>query len=434
MYKKAIIPSFMLLCIACAAFLICMNNTNITLRHAELKNLLHEMDRSEGTVEHIGLIATFSLHKQLYERRISQDRVDSVEQMIHSLLLQRENNTKHKSPGSGLHTQIFIKLINFNRWILGKSPLRLSSGNRQDMTDIDIAYYYERNFLFSKAIDAYRKAIKRNRYSSAILSSILLHQGYCYALSGQNKKAKNNFHIIIKSYNLESGAITATILLRYIDGFTAERKRVQESRAAPLVKSENLVNLLAYEKALNILEKIEYSADPADISRIKYYKARCFAGLGENEAAVETYLGIITSSPSSRYARLSNRKIYMIGARAGGDNQVQRIAKKINTRLKDPVLTDMIARHTELPAPSQAVPDVRPVKIKKRLLKRIEEFSRTDDTLFRPGRFLVIRTSDGNIFKGKYIEMTDTCICLQTSIGRIDVKRNMITGISGSEE
>jgi hypothetical protein len=42
---------------------------------------------------------------------------------------------------------------------------------------------------------------------------------------------------------------------------------------------------------------------------------------------VENYLKVVTTSPDSPYAKYSNRKIYMIGKAAGGDNKIVELSE-----------------------------------------------------------------------------------------------------------
>ena len=298
------------------------------------------------------------------------------------------------------------------------------------MADLDLAYYYERNFLFSRAIAQYDNTLKNRNIDSSLRASILLHQGYCYALAGSNDKAMYNYSTIINKYGNENSAITAAILSRYLEGFKLARERVLSSKADPILRSQDLVSLLAYEQALKILEDEEVRADPGDIARIRYFKARCFTGIGKPEKAVENYLQVIASSPYSQYAKYSNRKLFLIGSRAGGENNIIKISEQLNNKLKDPVLTEMIQNQKDNPEPAIDVNKLEKINISKNLLEKVEKFTEDKEKSAAISKFYVIQTSDGNTFKGTLIEQNEKEIALQTSIGRINVKRDKITSIT----
>ena len=413
------------------AFLIFINDIVISIRLNELKASLQELDRRESSLDHIGLIATYQLHKNIYEKKITQDNADAIEEKIISIL-KREGSAANRV-ATARYTIISrpaLWIINFNRKIIGKTPLAYHRSSDENLADLDVAYYYERNFLFTRAIRLYAKALNDANISNTLKASILLHQGYCYALAGMNDKAMNNYSTIINRYGQESSAITATVLSRYLEGFKLAREKVLGNNADPLVRSQDLVNLLAYEQALNILKEAETRAGPGDIPRIKYFIARCFTGLGEPEKAVENYLQVIASSPYSPYARYSNRKLFLIGSRAGKENNIIKIAKQLNDTLRDPVLARMIQTQKEDPEPAEYPPDMGRINIPKELVEKVNTFTRNNTQSVEAGKHLIIQTSDGNTFKGNLIEQNEREVALMTSIGRINVKKDKITSIT----
>lgn len=432
--RKQTIPAILVLVsLGAVAFLLFINELNISLRLDELKTHLQRLDQREGSIDHIALIATYEIHKKMYEKRLTQESADAIEERVHSLIVREKNYPAVMPSRYKIISLPAIKLINLNRAILGKKPLSYNQRQDGELIDLDIAYYYERNFLFKRAVDQYEKALSNKNIDASLRASMLLHQGYCYALAGMNDSARKNYQTIIRDYNQESIAITATILSKYLEGFIIAREKVLTSGSDPLLQSRSLVNLMAYEQALSILEKAESLPGPKDSDMIRYYKARCYSGLGKPGKAIETYIDIITKSPSSQYAKLSNRKLFIIGSRAGGDNAIRKIAIQMNKRLQDPVLVEMIENEAN---PEPAIPDVARVKefaASEKILRQADQIqkstSRSADTI----RYLVIETSDGNTFKGAVMEETNDHITLKSSIGIINVKRDRITRITVKE-
>jgi tetratricopeptide (TPR) repeat protein len=171
-----------------------------------------------------------------------------------------------------------LSLINLNRFILGKGPLNRQRNGFQALDNLDLAYYHERNFSFRKAIELYDLCLKERRFSVATRAGILLHQGYCYALSQMTEKAQKNYTTILEKYSGDSSAITALILLRYLDGFRTASRAVLDTEGDSLSKGRKLLYLLDYRRAHDVLAGLERSSAPADRPRIGYYMARCFAG------------------------------------------------------------------------------------------------------------------------------------------------------------
>ena len=431
MKKSIIIVIALIVTLIVTSFMLMLNDIVISIRLNELRDSLQKIDTREGNIDHISLVATYEIHKKLFEKSITQDKADSYEQEINSLLIFEKSN---KPPLTSIYNIIStpaLKMINFNRMILGKMPLSYNRTDDSEYINMDLAYFYERNFQFKRAIELYEKSLENKNLTDNIKASILLHQGYCYALAGLNEKARNNYNAILEKYIRESSSITATILLGYLDGFNRAQQHVLNSKDDPILRSQNLVNLLAYKQALTILETSEHAAKPEDRLRIKYFKARCFGGLGETEKAVNNYLEVITSSPASQYAKYSNRKLFVIGS-SGKNNNILKISKDLNVKINDPVLTQMIKENADIKITDIAKQDdIINIDIPANVLKKINTITSEKKKPEVPkGRYLIILTSDGNTFKGKLIEDAGDYIALDTSIGKIQVKKDKIKKIT----
>ncbi len=430
--KRSIITVIALLVtVVITSFMLMLNDIVISIRLNELRDSLQKIDTREGNIDHISLVATYEIHKKLFEKTITQDKADSYEQEINSLLIFEKNN---QPPFYSLYNAIStpaLKIINFNRMILGKMPLTYNRTDDSEYINMDLAYFYERNFQFKRAIELYEKSLDNKNLTDNLKASILLHQGYCYALAGFNEKARYNYNVILEKYIRENSSITATILLGYLDGFHRAQQYVLDSKDDPILRSQNLVNLLAYKQALTILETSEHAAKPDDLVRIKYFKARCFGGLGETEKAVSNYLEVITSSPSSQYAKYSNRKLFMIGS-SGKNNSILKISKDLNVKLNDPVMTQMIRETGDINITDVAKQDeIINISLPSNLLDKINSMTSEKKKPAPPkNRYLIISTSDGNTFKGTLIEDVGDYIALDTSIGKIQVKKDKIKKIT----
>ncbi len=408
-------------------YLYMINQMVISIRLNELKNYFLEFDRSEGSVDHIALIATYEINKKIYEDRISQDKADELEQQINSLSLPVNNGEELTSNILNIFSYPAMGLININRLILGKPPVKYHADPGYEFIELDKAYYFEKNYLFKQAIAQYDKALLDRNLNSTLKASILLRQGYCYALDGAEEKALSNYNVIITDYSYESSAITASILAKYLEGFSLARDMVLLEKSDPVLKSQRLLNLLAYEQALEIINAADQKAGSKDLPRMLYFKARCYRGLGQPEKAVENYLKIITSTPDSPYAKFSNRKLFMIGTSIGGDNAILETSKLINKKFEDPVLSRMIEDKNDASPSGLRIQNAINISVPESLKTKVEKMimkSEPDKNIF-----LVILTSDGNTFKGKLIEKNSNYISLETSIGRIDVKRDKITKV-----
>jgi tetratricopeptide (TPR) repeat protein len=409
-------------------FLYLVNEIVISIRFNNLKIYLQDLDRNEGDIDHIALIATYEIHKKIYEERITQDTADSIEQKITILSMAMKTDTGPYHVKFGILAYPAVGIINFNRGILGKQPLSFEINDIDDLKELDQAYYYERNFLFRRAIALYDKALAYKKLSDTLKAGILLRQGYCYALAGFPDKALYNYKTVITDYSQESSAITASVLLKYLEGFRDAREKILFDKSDPLLKGQKLVNLLAYQEALDVIDTAEKNADPKELPRIKYFKARCYTGLGQHGKALENYFDAVTSNPYSPYAKYSNRKLFLLGTLAGGRNKILEISKQINKKLNDPVLSKMIEEQAEMSLNGVTVKDAINPDLPEIVKSKVENF--IVNKPYEAGASLTVVTGDGNTFIGRLIEENREYISLQTSIGRVDIKKSEIIKVT----
>lgn len=431
MRKKGLFLLLGTLAIGSVTFLILLNDIIISVRLNEFKTTLQKIDHDESSMDKVEMLATYEINKKLFEKRMSRNMADSIEQKILSYSSQRKNykNINHKYEILALPA---LAVINFNRMVIGKPSLKNRYGSGDNFRELDIAYYYERNYLFEKALTFYQKIVRKKDLNSSMKARILLHMGYCYALVGKTGKARKTYQRIIKDFSQEKVSITAIVLLEYLEGFRLARERVLRGTSSSISKGKDLVNLLAFDQALRILKKAEKDADRENLAAIKYFQARCYSGLGNRKKAAENYLTIITETPASRYAKYSNRKLFSMGRRQGGDNRLIKLSKKLNQRLNDPVLTVIIKKekiNPELPdgIKSNMLEDLSPEIIEKAETLTAPKTEKKESKVL-----LIIKTNDGNTFRGIFIEENDKTISIETSIGIINVKKERI--ISKSRE
>lgn len=441
LYQKAngAIILITVVCVAVIVFFLHLNEIIISIRIKELYNYLYNLEINNINTNHIELIATYEIHKKLYEERITQDNADAIIQKISDLAHYNIRKDESKQIVTYRLTKPALFIINCNRKVLGKPPINIRNESSEMIDNLTDAYYYERNLLFKQAVAQYTKALAAPNLNDQLKSSILLRQGYCYALLGENSKARHNYKTILNQYTDQSSAITASILSKYLDSFVLAQNKILANKIDPLIKSDKLLNLLAYKQALNIITQVEKDGTISDQAQIEYFKARCYSGLGRSQEAVTHYLKAITKNPDSVYAKYSNRKLYLLGTKSGPKSSITKTAQELNKVLNDPVLSKVIEnsniRTSSATEPAiaidLAVPDTMKDFVKK-VTSNTEAQKDSSSNILQTGNFLTIHTIDGNIFKGTLLRKTSDNITLKTTIGQIDIQRKSIKKITGT--
>ncbi|MCP4130237.1 MAG: hypothetical protein GY754_04580 [bacterium] len=429
-----------------------VNDININIRNRELKQYLAASERSDNGLDHMILVMTYDTHKKMYEKRITREKADTIEMRVKSILARNKPDKTMPVPVYGKIATPLIYLLNFFRFMTDKPKIQDSTMHMGNIY-LEISYYYERNSFYNKALKVYHQAQDAERYSGETKAGILLHQGFCHSIVGNNEKARKKYLSVIKDHANENIAITASILLHYLKGFQAEIKTVLPEKDS-IEKGEKLCNLLAYNKALTVLKKIHPRAGTRELARIQYIQARCLEELSQNKKALIYYEEIILNSPHSPYAGPANRRIYIMGSFAENGAWIKNLAIKNNLLLKDRSFSRLISEFDPVLAKN-----IMSNKM-KRILKKFEEkdpvFDRTaieqlsnlnkkidakinekNKTGQKKGSYksrfsgtIQITTRKGNIFVGSIEKETAKDLFLKTTaIGIVKIEKKNILSI-----
>ncbi|MCP4136641.1 MAG: tetratricopeptide repeat protein [bacterium] len=427
---------FLLITVLILFFLFLLNSTIKDIHFDELKGFLQQKNRDGNGLDHIGLVMNYRLHKKSYEEGCSQNNSDLVEMRVNSILAYGYERGSAASEEKSLLAKPVITIINFFRFTIGKEPVgHLEQGKA--LVNLDIAYYYERNKFYKRSIDIYKAILEQETLDNSVVAGILLHQGYCNSIMGNYNEAVELYTLVIKDYGNEKAAITAAILLRYLEGFTTEIKRIIKEEKLSINKGKKLYDLIAYREALDVFLKVEKIAGRKERSTINYYKGRCYEELASKNKALQAFQEIITSDPKSEYARYSNRRIYMAGALAYNGETLKELSQKNNRVLKDDVLSGMEAVNEQLNAAKDSGQDDAYTRALEKIektapvftadeLKKIERIIQKADSAIeespgtvnstRIGKTYEIYTRDGQIMKGTIVRETKDFILLKNDL------------------
>jgi len=436
--------------------IIFFNNVNIQIRMKEIKIFLQNSNKSDNNIDHIGLVMKYRLNRQLYDNRISTEKSNLVEMRVNAILSGRKTERVVEQEKYKLVSIPVLYAINLIRYTIGLDPIKNVKDNKSGI-DLEVAYYYERNRKYEKAIELYDTILSSGDASRLLKGSVMVHQGFCYSVLGRYPEAKKKYSEVIRDYGDTSVAVTAVVLLRYLEGFKSEAERVMKHEKDSIAKGEKLFRLIAYRESFTILNKIEKRVSKSEKSRINLIKARVHEELDQSEKAVKLYQEIVMKYPDSKDARSANRRIYLIGALALNGKRIKILAEKNNQLLGDEIFSKMIEEekkvspHDNLEKNSMRsdflksiiekneinnpVFEAAELKTVDKLLKRVNRKILKEENLQKRIRGAAgkaplkvkIYMRDGNIFTGYIISETATKLLLKTSIGNITVIKKKIS-------
>jgi tetratricopeptide (TPR) repeat protein len=442
-YKSEL--TLILITIGIVSLMVFLNDVNLHIRIKELRLYMQKSTGEDNNIDHIGLVMKYRLQKKIYENQLYQDEADIIEARVNSIL---SKTTTDRNVSIERYQYLSIPslfIINLFRRITNKEPIQNVWDDAANVY-LAIAYYYERNNCFARALDIYTWALKEETYNTNTIASIILHEGYCHSIMGNYRIARNKYLYVIKNYGDKPVAITALILLRYLEGFRSELDRVLKYDKDSLEKSEKLCKLIAYRDALKVITKIENKSNPADRPRIMYIKGMCFEGLSEKEKAIDTYQNIINENIRSPYARLANRRIYIAGYLATNGEKLKNLAVGNNQMIRDPVFDKMVDQETRLRLPEgqenaaifqkelakeeSRYPVLNIEKLKfLTMVERAAPIIGDQSKKEAPAITVRVNTIQGDIFIGSIQQDTKEYIILATMIGTVKIPKNKIVSL-----
>ncbi|HEY1406725.1 MAG TPA: tetratricopeptide repeat protein [Spirochaetota bacterium] len=432
-------------------FMIFFNDTIKLVRVNELKLFLQKINRDDNNLDHIGLVMKYRQRREQYNNNNIQDNDDLVEMRVQSILSTSDRGEKINFEKNNILIAPALYSINIFRLIMGKPPIKNMAENKSGVY-LDIAYYYERNNFYKKALEIYQKALSEEKMDKSQKAGIILHEGFCYSIIGDYKEAKSKYETVIKDYGNESVAVTAALLLRYLEGFMQEIDKVLASEDS-VEKGVKLYNLIAYDESLKVFDKVEKNMNVQDKAKIKYFKGRCYEELAMKDKVINTYQELIEEDPTSQYAKLANRRIYIAGSTARNGDKIKELSLKNNQLLKDETLNQMQTEEVkikkaaepqeqkkddllekELAKVENEAPIFNKEEIKSydRIMEKVDTEIKKQEDAAVPKKVVKrdvkvkVNTNDGNTFIGTITEETPEYINLSTIIGTIKIEKKQI--------
>ena len=442
--------SLIVMTAAIVGLTVLFNDINIQIRIKEIKIFLQRSNREDNSIDHIGLVMKYRLHKAMYENRITGEDTSIIETRINSILSGREEQSR-VLPGRYRYMSVpVLYTINAIRYVIGM-PLIEDVKEDEVNLNLEVAYYYERNKDYKKAISLYNQILNEPFSGRPLKASVLLHQGFCYSIIGEYEKARSKYLTVIKDYGDINTAVTAAVMLRYLEGFRTEIEKVMKTEKDSTEKGDKLYKLIAYTESYEVLKRIENTSAPSEKEKIKFFKGRTLEEMGESGKAVEIYQQIILDDPKSAYAVSANRRIFLVGSVNIEGEKIKKLAVENNRLIDDDTLVKMVEEDSKFSKNENQngnKPDEHNSFEDKiisgnvnaalesnsidRMIKKTEdklnEKKNTGNKIHPPKNVKVkIFTKDGNIFIGILVKETADEVVISSSIGSVKISKSRIS-------
>ncbi|MDC7221936.1 MAG: hypothetical protein PQJ59_18540 [Spirochaetales bacterium] len=313
-----------------AMFLI--NDIVTELGFIELKIRLHAYNKEISNTSYISLVNKFKNQMELYQNKINEEEIVLEEKILESSSGWDDVQINSDDSKYQLIIPAAAYSVNLIRTAMGRSELL---ERKKDVAGdyINMAYYFERNKIYSEAIHNYDQALKVLEEEDFREPIVKMHKVYCSSLSGDNEKAIEICEGIIREKRNSNVTDAASVLLQYLRSIEHNISEVWDSNADVLDKGIKFYQLMAYDEALESLAEAEPDNED-EFLEIQYYKSRTMEEMGKIDDSLILYQDIISTNYKSPYASDSNLRILSLAVSLD-DGDLLELSKENNRLIQD---------------------------------------------------------------------------------------------------
>jgi TonB family protein len=343
------------------AITIMFNLSVIDIRYQELDKNLYNVAYQQDLNKSLSMLSKVSILK----RRITTGTETSEEYALESKImavissdLLKESTVK---PSKWSYMRPVARLgMNVIRLILGKGIEKDINQGKEDDKELEIAYFYERNRRYDKALEMYSAILNARKHTPEMISVIELHKGFCEAMAGDFVTARSSFENVIARSPDSETATVAWRLLDFMSTIDDERAAMAADGVASLLYGKKLYLLMEYRKAISIFVEVSgTSKDNNELAEALFLKGRSHEELGDPAMALDAYRDVIDKFGESTFAQEANRRIYILGEFYERDKEITNIALQRLKQYKDESFFDELNTYSNIVDESSVTDDVR---------------------------------------------------------------------------
>ena len=202
-----------------------------------------------------------------------------------------------------------IKVVNFFSIITGGDKVRDFKDEKGEEI-LRVAFLYERQRDYEKAITAYDTASGYFKEDKERLSYIFLHKGFCLALKNDTEQAISSLRL---SQGLDpngDNGRTSAALLAFLLNLQNQMNSVIAMKEST-EKGELLYRMMSYSQAVETLNTV--TRQKTD-QKALFYRGRSQEELGNTQSAIQDYRAVIAMDAKSEWGIKANRRLYLLGS------------------------------------------------------------------------------------------------------------------------
>ncbi len=378
---------------------------------------------------------------KLLKQRIKMMRESSFDfisesKMQQVIVYEKNNNKIKKQPQKMNITHQFIALI---RVLMGKT-VNLNLESIRDNGELEKGYIFEVSRRYAKAILIYERLIRKEDYRAPKMQDYLgLHLGFCYAMLGQYEESKKIYLKLIKSTNKKD---IKMIALNLLDFFIHAEKKIMiylNNSIDPVSQAERLYYFRDFKNAEKLLNDYLQSKKKRQVQKAHYLIGRCLEEQGKLKEALTSYIDTILLKGKTFWAKMANRRLFIIGKIYEKNDKLTKIAKDNSANHSDYSFIQDVEKIVEALPDSKEQIDSRKKLLSKKMEKDLSKLKSTNrqslknvPKSYRKSVTLLSKhyktiycmtMKDGNVFIGSIIKKSDKKTTIATIYGMIPLQQ-----------
>ncbi len=343
------------------AVTVMFNLAVIDLRYQELDNTLYKIAYQQDINKSLSMLSKVSILKRRLEKGTETAEEYALESkimaVISSDLLTQPNTVESKFQYMRPVARLGLNAI---RLVMGKS-IESEVGKEEDNKELEVAYFYERNRRYDKALEMYAAILKAKKHTPVMRAVIELHKGFCEGMLADFTSARRSLEGVIAENPNSDEAAVAWRLIDFMNTIDDERTASYAAGSSTTLEyGKKLYLLMDYRKAIAVFAELSAKLKVTDeLAEALFLKGRSHEELGDPYLAIEAYREVISKYGRSSFAQEANRRIYILGEFYERDKEITNIALTKLKEYRDEGFFDELSTYSGIVEESKITDDVR---------------------------------------------------------------------------
>ncbi len=340
---------FRIACIlALLAVTVVFNVGLIDIRMQEMSYLLGKIAARQDIPMSLGIVAKYELIKKrmLYgEQNEDNYELEAKIQALTSGDQFQQQQTIWRTTVTRVPIRLLLNLI---RIALGKPIVSMKEEDKL-LKVLEIGYFWERNRKYQEAIGVYNEVLEKPDIDPELQAAVMVHKAFCHSMLSEYETSKRIYERIISLFPNSDVGILSWKLLDFIQSMERQRASLEKKSMTDFDKAKQFYLVMDYRNAVKYYSLFlqENAGSPAKFE-VLFYKGRSHEELGEGEEAILTYQRIIRDDKTRQWAKLANRRMFMIGEFYDQKKQISDQAKQQLAAYQDQGFMDNIRHYADM--------------------------------------------------------------------------------------